>query len=966
MQHVIRFQWSLRPPEISNFTIAPKKPQRGSHPQPNRCFDSESKLRWVSNSQTPNLKEVPASLRASSFPNLQSEICIQEILALFLSQSRLSGKPAVSPMNESHQREAAIFDEACELPPAERAAYLDHACAGDPALRQRIAALLQVGESGSEFLDAPADPALTPPTITLSLAFEKAGDRIGRYKLLQQIGEGGCGVVYMAEQEEPVTRRVALKIIKLGMDTKSVIARFEAERQALALMDHPNIAKVLDAGATETGRPYFVMELVRGMKITDFCDEKKLPTRERLNLFIQVCQAIQHAHQKGIIHRDIKPSNILVTVNDGVAVPKVIDFGIAKATTGQKLTDKTLFTAFEQFIGTPAYMSPEQAVLTSVDIDTRSDIYALGVLLYELLTGKTPFDAKELLAIGLDGMRRTIQEKEPQRPSTRINTLSGPELSTTAQRRGLDPPKLVSELRGDLDLIVMKALEKDRMRRYSTASLLAADIQHHLSDQPVAARPQSTAYRLRKFVRRNQAMVVAGATALVLALGALLIGMRISERKVTGRVAAAESESVKQDTNVLGPALVNVSGAVISEKTGRPLSGARVRIASPARDMRQARDGTEEVIELLTDGEGGFAARIPDYGTYSVDAFLPGYRSAAGTLAAWNHLASKLSTSERTKVTIKLQPALYASGITVDEDGVPVSGVEVVARIYTARTYQDISRTRTGSNGEFEIFNYPPTRPEEAQGQISFLNEGMLRSFVPDIYKLSEAEQKKLKVVMRRGYRISGKLISASGWPVQQTLIEAEPSDPEAQYKEQLTDKEGHFALRGLPEGTITLRVHSFRLEQKAQIVIQIAGADSTQDLRLEPIILKEPQRTVRVLGMKLANITPELQRAYDLSAGSGVLIVDPGENTERLGIGSPQEGQYFFMVGNKWVATLKEMVSELLRINQIPQSLDAGDGEGHRGFVRVIYSGRHWNHTRYLKPTDEDAAELAELGTRL
>src|SRR5262245_27169836 len=300
-------------------------------------------------------------------------------------------------MSESHQREAAIFDAAMELPPDQRAAHVNQACGSDAALRLRIEALLKACESRCEFLDSPNDPAAAAPTHILPPTFEKAGDRIGRYKLLQQIGEGGCGVVYMAEQEEPVSRRVALKIIKLGMDTKSVIARFEAERQALALMDHPNIAKVLDAGATETGRPYFVMELVRGMKITDYCDEAKLSTDARLDLFIQVCSAIQHAHQKGIIHRDIKPSNILVTVNDGVAVPNLIDFGIAKATSGQKLTNKTLFTAFEQFIGTPAYMSPEQATLTSLDIDTRSDIYALGVLLYELLTGKTPLDAKELL-----------------------------------------------------------------------------------------------------------------------------------------------------------------------------------------------------------------------------------------------------------------------------------------------------------------------------------------------------------------------------------------------------------------------------------------------------------------------------------------------------------------------------------------------------------------------------------------
>jgi serine/threonine protein kinase len=346
---------------------------------------------------------------------------------------------------------------------------------------------------------------------------EKTGDRIGRYKLLQTIGEGGCGVVYMAEQEEPVRRRVALKVIKLGMDTKQVIARFEAERQALAMMDHPNIAKVLDAGATEAGRPYFVMELVRGIKITDYCDQNNLPTRDRLDLFIKVCQAIQHAHQKGIIHRDIKPSNILVTLHDGAPVPKVIDFGIARATEG-RLTDQTLFTAFEQFIGTPAYMSPEQAEMSGLDIDTRSDIYSLGVLLYELLTGKTPFDAKQLAAAGLDEMRRTIREQEPVRPSTRLGTMLEGELTTTAKHRQTDAPKLLHLLRGDLDWIVMKALEKDRTRRYETANGLAADLKRHLNNEAVVARPPSTAYRFQKLVRRNKLVFAAGAS-----IGAALI-----------------------------------------------------------------------------------------------------------------------------------------------------------------------------------------------------------------------------------------------------------------------------------------------------------------------------------------------------------------------------------------------------------------------------------------------------------
>src|ERR1039457_3830692 len=280
---------------------------------------------------------------------------------------------------------------------------------------------------------------------------EKPGDYIGRYKLLEKIGEGGCGIVYMAEQTEPIRRRVALKVIKLGMDTRQVIARFEAERQALALMDHPNIAKVLDAGATDTGRPYFVMELVRGIRITDYCDQHSLSTRERLDLFMQVCQAVQHAHQKGIIHRDLKPSNILVTQLDGLPVPKVIDFGIARATGQQLLTDKTLFTAFQQFIGTPAYMSPEQAELSGADVDTRSDIYTLGVLLYELLTGHLPFERGELLQTGFDEMRRLTREREPVKPSTCLSSLSAEDLTTVAKHRQSESPRLVHLVRGDLD-----------------------------------------------------------------------------------------------------------------------------------------------------------------------------------------------------------------------------------------------------------------------------------------------------------------------------------------------------------------------------------------------------------------------------------------------------------------------------------------------------------------------------------
>jgi len=371
---------------------------------------------------------------------------------------------------------------------------------------------------------------------------EQPGDRIGRYKLLEKIGEGGYGVVYMAEQAEPIRRRVALKVVKLGMDTKQVIARFEAERQALALMDHPNIARVLDAGATDTGRPYFVMELVRGIRITDYCDQQKLATKERLDLFIQVCHAVQHAHQKGIIHRDLKPSNILVTRLDGVAVPKVIDFGIAKATQ-QPLTEKTLFTAFQQFLGTPAYMSPEQAQMSGTDMDTRSDIYALGVLLYELLTGHTPFETRELLRANFDELRRLIREKEPLRPSTRLRTLSRDDLITVAKRRRTEPPRLIRLVRGDLNWIVMKCLEKDRTRRYETANGLARDVERHLNNEPVTAAAPNAFYRVSKFVCRHRVGLATAAFVLLLLVGGLVVQGRL---RWEAEKARKEAEAQKQ------------------------------------------------------------------------------------------------------------------------------------------------------------------------------------------------------------------------------------------------------------------------------------------------------------------------------------------------------------------------------------------------------------------------------------
>ncbi len=407
------------------------------------------------------------------------------------------------------------------------------------------------------------------PTAAYRPIAEGPGTVIGSYKLLQQIGEGGFGVVFMAEQERPVRRMVALKIIKPGMDTAAVIARFESERQALALMDHPNIAKVLEAGATDSGRPYFVMELVKGVPITEFCDKNHLRPEARLKLFIDVCHAIQHAHHKGVIHRDIKPSNVLITLHDGVPVVKVIDFGVAKATV-QKLTEKTLFTAYGQMVGTPAYMSPEQAEMSGLDIDTRSDVFSLGVLLYELLTGTTPLELKRLREAGYAEMQRLIREEEAPRPSTRLSSM-GNSATVLAGNRGLDAKALARLLAGDLDCVVMKALDKDRNRRYGTPGHFAEDIERYLRGEVIDARPPTAVYRCRKFVRRNRALVYGSAAFLaLLTLGlagtawGLIRSQRAEQRARDDELRARDAENLADER------LVDIGherDAAIREKT---------------------------------------------------------------------------------------------------------------------------------------------------------------------------------------------------------------------------------------------------------------------------------------------------------------------------------------------------------------------------------------------------------------
>ncbi len=597
------------------------------------------------------------------------------------------------------RQEKDLFEQAMDLATAEeRQQFLRQACGDDSALLARVQGLLSALDQAGDFLAGPPNPQaanLPPPEQNAAgpatVLEEKVGERLGRYQLLEKIGEGGCGMVYMAEQVEPVRRRVALKVVKLGMDTRQVIARFEAERQALAVMDHPHIAKVFDAGATATGRPYFVMELVHGVRITRFCDERQLPLRARLELLVQVCGAIQHAHQKGLIHRDLKPSNILVALSDGAPAPKVIDFGISKATQGN-LAEQTLFTRFEQFLGTPAYMSPEQAEVREVDIDTRSDIYSLGVVLYELLTGRTPLDSQALLKKGIEELILALREVEPPRPSMCLSALALGDLQTVARAQRSDPPKLARSLRGDLDWIVMKCLEKDRTRRYDTVNGLAMDLRRYLNNEPVLARPPTAIYRLQKAFRRHKAaFAAAGAVlaALVLGLGLATYGIiRVkTERDIADQARLAALAQKKIADGQRQKADASAQAALREqENTRRALAGAQTALAEAAYREQNGpamKAALEAVPMDLRDGTWNYLLAHADTSLTTLNQRLIGAAAhptlpgvfavaeAGGGLALVEARTGKILAQIQT--TPRQRQAFYQRGLAISPDGLRIA-----------------------------------------------------------------------------------------------------------------------------------------------------------------------------------------------------------------------------------------------------------------------------------------------------
>ncbi len=769
-------------------------------------------------------------------------------------------------------------------------------------------------------------------------------DRLDDYELLEEVGRGGMGVVFRARQVK-LDREVALKVIRdAALASSADVDRFRDEAAAAARLAHPHIVRVHDIGEA-AGRPYFAMEFIAGRHLGELTRGGPLSARVAAELVAKLADALQHAHERGVLHRDLKPSNVIV---DAAGEPHVTDFGLAKrfdpADAGARATDLTLTG---QMLGTPAYMAPEQAGGRKT-LGPTADVYSLGALLFHLLTRRPPF-----VGDTLPELFRSVAEQEPKSP------------------RLFNP--VVPE---DLASVCPKCLTKEPDRRYSSAQALADDLGRFLRKEPTQARPLKAGNRIWRWCRREPALAITVAIATLIA-AAGIAGV-VWQWQRAERYASAETrqralvERNKATDNNSGAAanlfqnreMRPVSGVVVSLETGNGVAGALVRVSSPGIDMRSVRDIREGVWDTRTDASGRFTVQVPHSPKISLNAFAAGYQEAAGTFTSVDFQFHNIAfpAEKWPEVMIRLRPAQYVSGRVTDEAGRPVAEVSVEATMRDERSTAYLSFDKTGLDGKFEIFDFPLSYAgTNARGQLTFRALSKLTQVVTDIYPIRDMERTNLHVTLRSGRAVRG-VAAADGKPAADLVVEAIPDDIQAATRNTRTDADGKFVVHGLPDGEVTLRAHSLSFDQRARTTIRLSGTDAVADLQVEPVVLKNFAKPVALLGMKLADMTPELQALYDLGSPTGVVILDPGAGHSRLGIGKLSRGDRFWIVGQREVHNLRDMVEEILRIDATSPPGRMNDRS--RGMIRVVYSyrGGLGTNTQWLTLTEADVAELEKL----